>query len=72
VTEPAGFYSSCDTLIFRNHQQIETRMYSMAQIDWAKKYAEMDERIVWKYEQLPDGEQIGQRPDASVERPDRK
>ena len=30
----------------------------MAQIDWATKYAEMDVRIVWKYEQLPRGEQV--------------
>jgi hypothetical protein len=31
----------------------------MNQIDWAKTYAEMDKRIMLKYEQLPKGEQIG-------------
>ena len=36
----------------------------MSQIDWAKIYAEMDKRIVVKYEQLPNGEQIGKRPPA--------
>ena len=36
----------------------------MSQIDWAKIYAEMDKRIVVKYEQLPKGEQIGKRPPA--------
>jgi hypothetical protein len=36
----------------------------MSQIDWAKIYAAMDRRIVWKYEQLPDGEQVGKRPQA--------
>jgi hypothetical protein len=34
----------------------------MSQIDWAKIYAVMDRRIVLKYEQLPDGEQVGKRP----------
>lgn len=34
----------------------------MSQTDWAKKYAAMDKRIVSKYEQLPNGEQIGKRP----------
>jgi hypothetical protein len=34
----------------------------MKEIDWAKAYAEMDKRIVLKYEQLPKGEQIGKRP----------
>lgn len=34
----------------------------MSQIDWVKIYAEMDKRIVVKYEQLPNGEQIGKRP----------
>ena len=34
----------------------------MSQTDWAKKYAAMDKRIVLKYEQLPNGEQIGKRP----------
>jgi hypothetical protein len=33
----------------------------MSQTDWAKKYAAMDKRIVLKYEQLPNGEQIGKR-----------
>jgi hypothetical protein len=33
----------------------------MSQADWAKKYAAMDKRIVLKYEQLPNGEQIGKR-----------
>ena len=31
----------------------------MSQIDWAKAYAAMDERITLKYERLPRGEQIG-------------
>jgi hypothetical protein len=44
----------------------------MSQIDWAQKYAEMDKRITWKYEQLPDGEQIGKPPAVILERPDRK
>jgi hypothetical protein len=44
----------------------------MSQIDWAKKYAEMDKRITWKYEQLPHGEQTGKRPRVTTERPDRK
>jgi hypothetical protein len=34
----------------------------MSQIDWAKIYAKMDKRILVKYEQLPNGEQIGKRP----------
>ena len=34
----------------------------MNPIDWAKIYAKMDKRIVLKYEQLPNGEQIGQQP----------
>jgi len=34
----------------------------MSQTDWAKTYAAMDNRIVLKYEQLPNGEQIGKRP----------
>ncbi len=34
----------------------------MRQTDWAKTYAAMDNRIVFKYEQLPDGEQIRKRP----------
>jgi hypothetical protein len=36
----------------------------MGKTDWAKIYAQMDKRIIWKYEQLPDGEQIGKRPQA--------
>ena len=39
----------------------------MSQIDWAKIYAEMDKRIVVKYEQLANGEQIGKRPPAGNE-----
>jgi len=31
----------------------------MSEIDWAKTYAKMDKRIILKYEQLPQGEQIG-------------
>jgi hypothetical protein len=31
----------------------------MRETDWAKIYAEMDKRILVKYEQLPNGEQIG-------------
>lgn len=34
----------------------------MSQTDWAKIYAEMDKRIVVKYERLPKGEQTGKRP----------
>jgi hypothetical protein len=34
----------------------------VGQTDWAKIYAAMDKRIVLKYEQLPQGEQIGKRP----------
>jgi hypothetical protein len=34
----------------------------MDQIDWAKIYAKMDKRIVLKYAQLPNGEQIGKQP----------
>jgi hypothetical protein len=33
----------------------------MSQTDWANIYAEMDKRIIVKYEQLPNGEQIGKR-----------
>jgi len=36
----------------------------MIKPDWAKIYAEMDNRIIVKYEQLPNGEQIGKRPQA--------
>jgi len=32
--------------------------------DWAKIYAEIYKRIIVKYEQLPNGEQIGKRPQA--------
>jgi hypothetical protein len=34
----------------------------MSQVDWAKKYAVMDKRLMLKYEQLPKGEQIGRKP----------
>ena len=34
----------------------------MSQVDWAKKYAVMDKRLMLKYEQLPKGEQIGKKP----------
>lgn len=34
----------------------------MTPTDWAKAYAAMDKRIELKYQQLPKGEQIGQRP----------
>jgi len=33
----------------------------VSQTDWAKIYAEMDKRILLKYEQMPKGEQIGKR-----------
>jgi hypothetical protein len=33
----------------------------MEQMDWAKLYAAMDQRIILKYEQLPKREQIGKR-----------
>ena len=36
----------------------------MSQTDWAKIYAKMDKRILVKYEQLPNGEQVGKRPQA--------
>ena len=36
----------------------------MSQNDWTKIYAEMDKRIVVKYAQLPNGEQVGKRPQA--------
>ncbi|MDH3445725.1 MAG: hypothetical protein OEN50_17505 [Deltaproteobacteria bacterium] len=35
----------------------------MNQTDWAKLYAAMDERLVLKYEHLPNGEQIRKRPE---------
>jgi hypothetical protein len=31
------------------------------EMDWAQKYAQMDERIQWKYKELPSGEQVGKR-----------
>jgi hypothetical protein len=34
----------------------------MSQTDWAKTYAKMDKRIILKYEQLPNGEQLGKAP----------
>jgi hypothetical protein len=37
----------------------------MRPIDWAKTYDEMDKRIDLKYDQLPNGEQIGKQPDAA-------
>lgn len=36
----------------------------MSQTDWAKIYAAMDKRIIVKYEQLPNGEQIGKQTQA--------
>jgi hypothetical protein len=39
----------------------------MSQIDWAKKYAEMDKRVDLKYQQLPRGEQIGKISQAGQE-----
>jgi len=35
----------------------------MSQEDWAKKYAAMDKRLMLKYEHLPNGEQIGKKPE---------
>lgn len=35
----------------------------MSQEDWAKKYAAMDSKVTQKYDQLPNGEQIGKHPD---------
>ena len=47
---------------------LKTReVLQMSQIDWAKIYAEMDKRIVVKYEQLPKGEQIGKRAQAETQ-----
>ena len=34
----------------------------MNQEDWASKYAVMDKRLMLKYEQLPQGEQVGKKP----------
>ena len=39
----------------------------MSQSDWAKTYAEMDKRIILKYEHLPKGEQIGKTSQAGQE-----
>jgi hypothetical protein len=36
----------------------------MSETDWVKIYAEMGKRIVVKYERLPNGEQVGKRPEA--------
>jgi hypothetical protein len=41
----------------------------MSGTDWAKIYAAMDKRIVLKYERLPDGEQVGKRPQAGNQPP---
>ncbi|HEY7322666.1 MAG TPA: hypothetical protein VIE89_34315 [Candidatus Binatia bacterium] len=43
----------------------------MSQIDWAKIYAAMDRRLVLKYDQLPDGEQVGQRSQGAKQAPER-
>jgi hypothetical protein len=40
----------------------------MSETDWAKTYAKMDKRIILKYEQLPQGEQIGKALQAEVRR----
>jgi hypothetical protein len=34
----------------------------MSQRDWSKLYAAMDTRVFLKYQQLPEGEQIGKLP----------
>jgi hypothetical protein len=36
----------------------------MKPTDWVKKYAAMDKRVELKYQHLPNGEQIGKRPEA--------
>ncbi len=41
----------------------------MGQENWAKKYAAMDPRLMLKYEQLPNGEQIGRKPERSEQLP---
>ena len=41
----------------------------MSQVDWAKKYAAMDKRLMLKYEQLPKGEQIGKKPTPAQQTP---
>jgi hypothetical protein len=38
----------------------------MKQTDWVKIYAAMDKRLDLKYEQLPNGEQIGKPRSASA------
>jgi len=43
-----------------------TENFAMSQTDWVKKYAGMDSRITLKYEQLPQGEQIGKRPEVNT------
>jgi hypothetical protein len=43
---------------------------AMSAIDWATKYAEMDKRLILKYEHLPRGEQIGKR--AQIEKAEPK
>jgi len=42
----------------------------MKPTDWVKKYAAMDKRVDLKYQFLPEGEQIGKRPEAP--KPDAK
>ena len=37
----------------------------MKPTDWVKKYAAMDKRVELKCQQLPKGEQIGKRPEAT-------
>jgi len=39
----------------------------MSEVDWAKVYAEMDNRIFLKYQQLPRDEQIGRILDATTQ-----
>jgi len=59
------FLSSLPRKFFNS---LKTReVLQMSQIDWAKIYAEMDKRIVVKYEQLPKGEQIGKRAQAETQ-----
>ena len=41
----------------------------MSQEDWAKKYAAMDQRLLLKYEHLPEGEQVGKKPMAPKQEP---
>jgi hypothetical protein len=50
--------AACCSAVERQHSQREA---CMLKTDWAKLYAIMDKRIELKYEQLPAGEQIGQR-----------